>query len=458
MAAQAKRDTDMTSGSIVKHLLMFALPLLVGNVFQQMYNTVDSIVVGKFVGKEALAAVGSVGPIINTLIGIFGGFAVGAGVLISQYYGAHDEQSVHDCVQTAILLTLVLSVVLTAVGVFCTPLFVKMMQTPDDVIPDASEYLRIYFSGLAGLLIYNIGSGILRAVGDSRRPLYFLIVSAVTNTVLDIVFVAVFRMGIAGVAIATILAQFISAILVLIVLTRTDGSYRVCWTKLRFHPVMLRRILLIGTPTAIQSGVTSFSNVFVQSYINRFGSACMAGWTAYSKIDAFAMLPITSIAMSATTFVGQNIGACDRVRAKQGTSCAIRLSLIITALILIPLMVFAEQLVGLFNTEPDVLSFGIRFIRQISPFYLLCVFNQVYGGALRGAGDTKAPMFIMLLSFVAFRQVYLFTVYSLTHSITWVAMGYPAGWILCSVILFLYYRSGRWQKYSEHIVARRKPE
>ena len=444
----------MTSGSIVRHLLMFALPLLIGNVFQQMYNTVDSVVVGKFVGKEALAAVGSVGPIINTLIGIFAGFAVGAGVLISQFYGARDNQSVHDCVQTAMLLTLVLSVILTAVGVLCTPLFVRMMQTPEDVVADATEYLRIYFSGLTGLLVYNIGSGILRAVGDSRRPLYFLIFSAVTNTVLDIVFVACFQMGIAGVAIATIVSQFLSAILVLVVLTRADGPYRICWTKLRFHSVMLRKILLLGTPSAIQSGVTSFSNVFVQSYINRFGSACMAGWAAYSKIDAFAMLPISSLAMSATTFVGQNIGACDRVRARKGTNCAIRLSLLITALILIPLMVFAKQLVGLFNTEEDVLSFGTLFIWQMSPFYLLCVFNQIYSGALRGAGDSKAPMFIMLLCFVVFRQIYLFAVYNLFHSITWVAMGYPAGWILCSILIYLYYRSGRWQKYSEHIVKR----
>lgn len=452
MAAIRQKDTDMTSGSIVRHLLAFAVPLMIGNIFQQLYNTVDSVVVGRYVGKEALAAVGSVGPIINMLIGFFSGLASGAGVVISQYYGAHDERGVHDTVQTSIALTLLLSVVLTAIGIWITPLMLRMMQTPDDVFESSAIYLKIYFSGLSGLLVYNMGSGILRAVGDSRRPLYFLIFSAVTNTVLDILFVTKYDMGIAGVAIATIVAQFLSAILILIVLTRSTGSYRVDWKHVRLYPMNLKRVVGVGFPASVQMAITAFSNVFVQSYINRFGSACMAGWTAYGKIDSFGLLPIMSLSMAVTTFVGQNLGARNPARARKGTNTAIVMGWIISMVILIPLMFFAPQMIALFNDEPEVLEFGTLFIRMITPFYLMLCVNQVYACALRGAGDARAPMVIVLCSFVAFRQVYLFIVYKITESIIPVALGYPAGWVVCSIALFLYYRSGRWEKYAERIV------
>lgn len=441
-----RADTDMTTGSIMRHLIAFSVPLLIGNIFQQLYNTVDSVVVGNFVGKQALAAVGSVAPIINMLIGFFTGFATGAGVLISRYFGAHERENVHKAVQTTIALTIILSVALSVVGVWMTPLMLRAMQTPDDVIVQAEEYLRIYFAGLSGLLLYNSGSGILRAVGDTKRPLYFLVVSAVVNTVLDIVFVAVFRMGIAGVAIATVIAQLASAVLTLMVLTRTAGEYHVTLRELRVDKEMLGKICALGLPAALQLAVTSFSNVFVQSYINRFGSDCMAGWTSYNKIDAFALLPITSISMAATTFVGQNLGAGDPVRARQGTRTALWLSEAATAIILVPLMIFAPQLIRLFNQKPDVCAYGTLFIRLSSPFYLLITVNQVISGALRGAGDSRNCMYITLGSFVVFRQVYLMIVYKLWGTIIPVVMGYPAGWVVCSVIFFFYYRSGRWKK------------
>ena len=446
MSATLRRaDTDMTSGSILRHLVAFSVPLLIGNVFQQLYNTVDSVVVGNFVGKHALAAVGSVSPVINMLIGFFTGFATGAGVLISRYYGAHERENVHKAVQTTMALTILLSVVLSVIGVVMTPAMLRAMQTPDDVIVQAEEYLQIYFAGLSGLLIYNSGSGILRAVGDTKRPLYFLVVSAVVNTVLDIVFVAVFDMGIAGVAIATVIAQLASAVLTVYVLMRTTGDYRLVWKELRVDRGMLGRIWALGFPAALQMALTSFSNVFVQSYINRFGSDCMAGWSSYIKIDAFALLPITSIAMAATTFVGQNLGAGDPVRAKKGTNTALWLSVAVAAVLLAPLMIFAPQLIRLFNQEPGVCEYGTLFMRLISPFYLLVTVNQVIAGVLRGAGDSRNCMIICLISFVLFRQIYLLIVYKLWGTLIPIALGYPMGWLLCSVIFFFYYRSGKWK-------------
>ena len=440
------RDTDMTEGNIARVLINFALPLLIGNIFQQLYNTVDSIVVGNYVSKQALAAVGCTGPIINALIGIFVGLSGGAGVVISQYYGAKDRDMLHSSVQTTVALTLIMCVVLTVLGVLFTPYMLRLMDTPDDVFPEAVEYLRIYFMGVSGLLLYNIGSGILRAVGDSTHPLYFLIFSALTNTVLDVLFVKYFRMGIAGAAVATIVAQGLSAILVIGMLIRSDADYRIDPRRPQLKGSLLRKICAIGIPTAIQMGITAFSNIFVQSYINHFESSCMAGWAAYNKIDAFALLPLMSLSMSITTFMGQNLGAGKFDRAKKGPITCLGISFGIVILILIPLMIFAPQLVSLFNREEEVLSFGTLFIRMISPFYLLCTINQVMAGALRGAGDTKSSMFIMLGSFVVFRQIYLFIVYRLGGGIIPIALGYPAGWIMCSTILLLYYRSGAWMK------------
>ena len=313
------------------------------------------------------------------------------------------------------------------------------MATPDDVIGPATVYLRIYFSGLAAMLFYNIGSGILRAVGDSLHPLYFLIFSAILNTVLDLLFVRVFAWGIAGAAIATVLSQLISAILVMRLLIRTEADYRVVPTAVRFDGSILKRICQIGVPSSIQMGLTAASNVFVQSYVNRFGSSCMAGWAAYVKLDAFAMLPLMGMSMAVTTFVGQNYGAKQMKRAEKGPLSALWMGTLIIVCILTPMMIFAPHLVKLFNREAEVLSYGTLFLRLVSPFYLLCTINQVYSGALRGVGNTRATMLIMLCSFVLFRQLYLFTVYSLGGGIVPIALGYPAGWIVCSSALLIYY-------------------
>lgn len=436
-----RTDTDMTRGSVLGQLVAFSVPLLIGNIFQQLYNTVDSVVVGNFVGKEALAAVGSVGPVINMLIGFFNGFATGAGVVISRHYGARQRENVRTAVQTTIAMTILMSIVLSVLGVVLTPALLRMMQTPEEVLAHASEYLQIYFAGLSGLLLYNMGAGILRAVGDTRRPLYFLIFSAVTNTILDLLFVTVFRMGVAGVAIATILAQFASAALVLAVLTRTKGDYRIEWRAVRLEKNMLGSICALGLPSAVQLAVTAFSNIFVQSYINRFGADCMSGWTAYTKIDQLMFLPMQSLALSATTFVGQNLGAGNAQRAHQGTRRALAISLAVTAVLMVPVLVFAPQLTAFFNRKAEVVAYGTLLLRYISPFYLLCCINQIYSGALRGAGNSQVPMVIMLGSFVVFRQIYLYIMsHYISNALLPLAMGYPAGWLVCSAATLLYYR------------------
>ena len=429
----------MTEGSIPRLLITFALPLMLGNVFQQLYNTVDSIIVGNFVSKQALAAVGCTGPIINTLIGVFAGLSGGAGVVISQFYGAKDRERLRRAVQTTVVLTAIMCVLLTAAGVLLAPLLLRLMDTPADVMGAASEYLRIYFWGISGMLLYNIGAGILRAVGDSTHPLYFLIFSATTNTVLDYLFVKVFSFGIAGAAIATIVSQALSAVLVMGMLVRSKEDYRVDLKALHLDGAVLKRICEIGIPSSLQMGVTAVSNVFVQSYINRFESSCMAGWAAYNKLDAFAMLPLMGFSMAVTTFVGQNYGAGKLDRARSGPLHALWIGTLIMVAILTPMMLFAPTLVRLFNQEAEVIAFGTLFIRLISPFYLLCTINQIYSGALRGVGDTKATMIIMLFSFVFFRQLYLFTAYRLGGGIVPIALGYPAGWIMCSTVILIYY-------------------
>lgn len=431
----------MTEGSIVRHILEFAIPMAVGLMFQQLYNAVDSVVVGQYVSKQALAAVGSTGNIINMLVGLCNGLSVGAGVVISQRFGAKDYDKLHEAVHTTLCVTFILGVIATAVGMSIVTPMLHMMETPEDVFDQAKTYLTIYFSGMSGLLLYNMGAGILRAVGDSRRPLYFLAFSAGLNIVGDLLFVLVFHMGVAGVALATIIAQFCSAALVLIVLTRTKEPYGVKWNCLRIRWDMLGKILAVGMPSGIQQAITSFSNVFVQSYINAFESACMAGWTSYNKLDAFLLIPVQSIAMASTTFVGQNYGAKKIDRAKEGVKQSLKLSVVITAVLAVLMILCKRPLLRLISPEADVIEFGAYFVSVISPFYVMICFNQIYAGALRGVGNAKVPMVVMLFCFVLFRQTYLYTTHQyFGQSLLLTALAYPAGWVLCSILLAICYR------------------
>jgi len=443
-----KRRTSirMTEGTIWKQLLLFSMPLFVGNVFQLLYNTVDAAVVGNYVGSEALAAVGSTGSIINMVICFSLGLSAGGSVVISQYFGARDWDKLHISVHTTVVMTALLSVVLSLVSVPAVPMMLRAMSTPEDVFPLAESYLKIYFSGLTGLLMYNAGASILRAVGDSTWPLIFLILSTLLNLALDLVFVVKVGMGVEGVAYATILSQYISAILCFVLLFRTRQECRVRWREMRVHMATLKLILKIGIPTAVQQVLTSFSNVFVQGHINVFGADCMAGWTSYAKVDAFAQMPNQSLSLAASTFVGQNIGAEQMDRAKKGVNVTMMLSMGITFVLTAAVMILANPLLKLFNQDPEVLEFGRLFVLLLSPFYLVAVVNTTYASALRGAGDTKAPMYILLGSYVLFRQLYLMVVSALTDSVVWVAMSYPAGWAMASIILTVYYRRSDWNR------------
>ncbi len=435
-----RHDVDMTQGSVFRHLFAFALPLVAGNLFQQLYNMVDTWVVGNYVSNEAFSAVGTVSPIINMLIGSFTGLATGAGVVISQYYGAKRLDKVEQTVHTAVSLTMVLAILLTFLSIGMTPTLLRFMKTPAEVIGESTAYLTIYFSGMAGLMFYNMGAGILRAVGDSRRPFYYLVCAALINTVLDLVFVIKFHMGVQGVAYATIIAQGFSATLTMITLLRTSSCVRVNVGKLRFHLKLLKKIIAVGIPAALQIAVTGFSNVFVQSYINQFGADCMSGWTAYTKIDQIIFLPMQSLGLAATTFVGQNLGRNLPDRARKGVRTSLAMAMTSTVLISALVIFNAPTLVAFFNDKGEVISYGTLFLRYLTPFYVLCCINQIYAGALRGWGNSRAPMVIMLCSFVAFRQCYLFIMSNfISNTILPLAMGYPAGWLVCSAITLLYY-------------------
>lgn len=440
MATRKTTTRDMTNGNIAKQVLLFALPLMLGNVFQMLYNTVDSIVVGQFVSTEALAAVGSTTMIVNMLVFFFNGFSIGASVVIGIHFGAKNEEKLHRAVETTMMATFIMCALFTAIGCLGVKPMLRFMSTPDDVFSDATVYLRIYFAGFSGLLIYNMGSAILRSVGDTTRPLYFLILTSVLNIILDLVFVLVFKMGIEGVAFATIISQFVSAGLILLLLTASRDVYRLTWNDLAIDGRIMKHIFTVGLPAGIQSVITAFSNVFVQSYINAFGSSCMAGWSCYNKLDQFVMLPMQSMAMASTTFVSQNMGAAQPERAEKGTYITTGLTLLITGVIVIALQIFASPSVRLFSQDPEVIRYGVLFIRANVCFLLFNCVNHVVAGALRGMGDSKGPMLIMLLTFVALRQTYLYfmTRYIANTPLT-VGIGYPVGWVSCCLIEVAYF-------------------
>ena len=446
-AAPVKTTTrNMTEGSIARQVILFALPLMLGNVFQMLYNTVDSIVVGNFVGTQALAAVGSTTMIVNMMVFFFNGFSTGAGVVIANYFGARNLKALHKAIETTMAATFVLSVLFTLMGVAAVRPMLRFMATPEDVFGEATTYLQIYIGGISGLLIYNMGSGILRAVGDTMRPLYFLVLTSVLNILLDLLFVLGFHCGIEGVAWATVISQFISALLILALLTRSDDIYRLSWHDLRIDRAILGSIFAIGLPAGIQSVITAFSNVFVQSYINFFGSSCMAGWSCYNKLDQFVMLPMQSMSMAATTFVSQNIGAGREERANRGTVITVSMAVGVTAVIVALLCLFAAPAVGLFSPDESVIAYGVLFIRANCFFLLFNCVNHVLAGALRGRGDSRGPMIIMLLSFVGIRQIYLFAVTRfVANTPLLVGFGYPVGWTTCCIIEVTYFFL-RWRR------------
>ena len=458
-----RNDLDLTQGSIAGNLIQFALPLLAGNLFQQLYNLVDTWVIGQTGVDGAYAAVGPMGPVINIFIGFFLGLSTGAGVVISQYFGAGNYERVQKTVHTAITMTLIMAAIFTVVGVLMTPYLLTFMLHNQDgastIYPHAKTYITIYFSGVVGLMVYNIGAGILRAIGDSQRPFHYLIVSALTNIVLDLAFVFGLDMGVAGVALATIIAQAASAVLVVIALLRTTSCVKLTPRALGIDRNALRQIVRVGIPAALQMALTAFANVFVQSYIadvnvippDGFSAAdaqahCMGGWTTYSKIDMFIFMPVQSLALATTTFVGQNLGSGSIARAKKGTKIAFLMALAAAATLIAIVMIFARPISALINDDPYILEYAVTFLRYISPFYLLCCVNQVFSAALRGAGNSRAPMIIMLSTFVGVRQIYMYVMSNfISNDPIPVGMGYPIGWLACATVTLIYYNRFRFE-------------
>lgn len=437
-------NTDMIGGSIFKSILWFSIPLLVGNFFQQLYNTVDSYVVGNFVNTNALAAVGASTPVINMLVGFFMGLSAGAGVVISQYFGAGKGEHMSMAVHSSMALTAFLSVLFTAAGMLLTKPLLRAIGVPEEVLPHSSLYLLIYFGGITFSLFYNMGAGILRAVGDSRHPLIYLAVASIVNIVLDFLFVCGFHMGIAGVAIATIIAQAVSSAMVLFKLMHTNENYRVEIQKIRFHKKMVRRIISFGFPAALQQSITSFSNVIVQSYINIFGAAAIAGYSAMLRIDGFLQLPLQSFNMAITTFVGQNIGARQYKRVKRGIWASWLMSSVVILVGSVSIYFFAPFLISIFTDDAQVIANGSGMLRVFSYAYIVLPVVQILNGALRGAGLSKIPMFFMLGCFVVLRQIYLMIAVPMTHNLFVVLTGWPVTWVICAIGMLVYYLKADW--------------
>ena len=408
----------MTEGVIWKQLLLFALPLLLGNLFQQFYNTVDSIVVGNYIGANALASVGASTPIVNLMVGMFTGLGTGAGVVIAQFFGAKDHKGVHDGVHTTIALCLVSGLVMAVVGVALSPIILRLLDTPAEIMEGSVTYLQIYFMGVMALMIYNMGSGILRAVGDSRTPLYFLMVSSVVNILLDLLFVIKVQMGVAGVAWATLIAQAISACLVLIRLMTSTESYKLILKDIRFHKKVLLETIRIGLPGGIQNAVISFSNLIVQYNINSFGAAAVAGCSAYTKIDGFAILPVMSFSMAITTFTGQNIGAKNYDRVRKGAKTCLVIALAVTLTLSGGLYLFGEKLLRVFSSDQQVLSYAVQMMHFLVPGYVCLAVAHTYCGVVRGAGISMVPMLALVGNMCVLRVIWISLAMPVFHNIS----------------------------------------
>lgn len=428
----------MTEGSIVKKVILFAIPVFLGNLFQQLYNMADSLIVGNFLGSDALAAVSSTGSLTFLLVGFFNGTALGAGVVIAQYYGAKDYNSVRRAIHTDIAFGLLCGVLMTALGVVFTPQILRWMGTPAEVLRDAIWYTRVYFLGSMAIVMYNVCMGILQAVGDSKHPLYYLIFSSVVNIVLDIVFNGILRLGVEYAALATVISQFLSVVLCMRRLMMTRDICQVHWNEVRFDGAILRQILQVGLPSGLQNSIISISNVVIQSNINFFGADAMAGCGAYSKLDGFTFLPITCFSMAMTTFIGQNIGADREERVKKGAKFGIICTLVMAEVIGVFMYIFVPNLVALFSDNQNAVQYGVMWARTVAPFYFLLAFSHISAGILRGAGRSTVPMFVMLGCWCVIRITYVTVITYLIPEIWTIFWAYPLTWSLSSIIFLIY--------------------
>lgn len=448
--------SSLTEGSIWKSMLLFALPVFLGNVFQQLYNTFDSWVVGNYLGDNALAAVSSSGSLIFMMIGFFNGVAMGAGVIIARSYGARDYDSMRRAIHTDVAFGLTAGILLTALGVAFTPTILRWMDTPEDVLPQSISYFRYYFCGAIFTVMYNIMVGILHAVGDSRHPLYYLIFSSFVNVVLDLLFVAVFRLGVGSAAIATTISQGVSALLCFRLLLTTKESYRVELKKIRYHWDSFKDIVRYGLPSGVQNSVIAMANLVVQTNINSFGKAAMAGCGSYSKIEGFAFLPITCFAQALSTFVGQNLGAQQYGRVKKGVRFAVICSVSMAELIGVASYLLAPQLISVFNDSPEVVAYGANHMRTICLFYCLLALSHCIAGILRGAGKATVPMFIMLGCWCLLRVTYISIAMQHVNELHTVSMAYPITWFASSVLFIIYFYAADWMHAFERQSTREK--
>jgi len=431
---------EITEGAIGKQLLLFFFPILLGTFFQQLYNTADAIIVGRFLGKTALAAVGgTTGTILNLFVGFFIGLSSGCAVIISQHFGARHDKAVSDCVHTAFGFSVVTGLCISAVGILLAPLILSSMGTPSEIMPEATAYLRIYFAGMTGNLIYNMGAGILRAIGDSKRPLYFLIVSCFTNIVLDLVFVICFHWGVSGAAFATILSQLVSAVLVLFILMRSDRSYHLNLKKIRIQPDYLKKMIYIGLPAGMQSAMYNISNIIIQSSVNSFGTDTIAAWTAYGKVDVFFWMVINALGISITTFVGQNYGAGKKDRIYKSIRICLLISVCITVFITFLLLFTGRYILLLFTGDAGVLAIGMRILRFLVPTFITYICIEIFSGALRGTGDCWVPMIMTALGVCVLRVVWILIAVPLHRDILTVAFSYPLTWVVTSILFLIYF-------------------
>lgn len=437
---------DMTSGNIYRNLIAYSFPVFVGSLFQLFYNIIDTIIVGRFIGTEALAAVGSTGLIVNIIVYFFLGFSIGAGVLVGQCFGAKDKNSLREAIQTTIAVTFILCVILTVAGYFASGPMLHLIGTPQDVFNDAFVYLRVYCIGISGLLIYNIGGEILRAVGNTVMPLYFLIFSSIANVVLDLVFVLVFNAGVAGVAWATVIAQFMSAIMILVLLTRTNEIYRLEWRGFHINPSQVKTMLKIGMPAGLQAVITGLANLLAQSYVNALGAACMAGWSCFNKLLNIAMLPTGALSSATSNFASQNMGAKNYSRIKEGVTKSNILSFAFSTVITTGMFIVAEPLIGIYTTDSEVIRYGATFMHWIIFSIIVYSIGNNLISAMLATGDSIVPTLIKLRTYVGLRLLCFFIIGKFfTSTAVTISLAFPISWTAGAVSLYIYYKT-TWEK------------
>lgn len=435
---------DFTQGSLGKNIIKFSVPLFLGNLFQQLYNAADSLIVGNTLGSKALASVASSGSLIFMMVGFFNGLAIGAGVVISKYFGARNHERLKKAIHTDLAFGLVAGLFLTVFGVLLTPSILRWMRTPADIMQGSVTYFRIYSFGILFCVMYNITMGIMNATGDSRHPLIYLMISSATNIVLDLFFIKVLHWGVGGAAAATTIGQALSFVLCMIRLIRTNEVYKVYIREIRFDIPLLKEIVRYGLPSGIQNSVIAIANVFVQSNYNTFSSIAVAGIGAYMKIEGFAFIPINAFVAAITTCIGQNLGAGEHQRAKQGARFGIIVCMVLAESIGLLEFIFAKHLIGLFNSDPEVIAYGVRQIHVESLFYCLLALSHSIAGVMRGAGKAKVPMFVMLGVWCIFRVLYITVAMSISHTVELVFAAYPITWTISSIIFLIYMLRSDW--------------